>query len=115
VTPGNIEFVQVLVSMTVETGGVAAVLYVDRCGLFGPTTRSTTWLAATTDAAVLGAFLFGVLYGGPALLVHFIKSRWSVGNRLLGPLLGLVAALSLVATDVAAELGAVATVDWLGL
>lgn len=108
-TPGNVEFVQVLVSMTVETGGVAAFLYADR--RLRPTRRRPTrWLPATSEAAVLGAFLFGVLYGGPALMIHFAKSRGA-----LGLVLGLLCAVTVVTVDIGAELGAAATIDWLGL
>ena len=113
-TPGNVEFVQVLASMIVNTGGVAAILHADRARLFGRSTPSTTWLHATREAAVLGAFLFGWLYGGPALVIHFVKSRRRA-NPLAGLLLGLLLALDLVAADIGAQLGAAAAIDWLGL
>jgi hypothetical protein len=109
VTPGNVEFVQVLVSMTVETGGVAAFLYADR--RLRPTRRRPgRWLPSTREAAVLGAFLFGALYGGPALIIHFAKSRGA-----LGLVLGLLCAVTVISVDVVAELGAAAAIDWLGL
>lgn len=108
-TPGNLEFVQVLTSMTIETGGVAAFLYADT--RLRPTRRrARRWLPATTEAAVLGAFLFGPLYGGPALIVHFAKSRGAVGLAL-----GLLFAVTVVVFDVSAQLAAAATIDWLGL
>lgn len=108
-TPGNLEFVQVLTSMTIETGGVAAFLYADT--RLRPTRRrARRWLSATTEAAVLGAFLFGPLYGGPALIVHFAKSRGA-----LGLVLGLFCAVTVVVFDVGAQLVAAATIDWLGL
>jgi hypothetical protein len=109
VTPGNVEFVQVLCSMTVETGGVAAFLYADRH--IRPSRRRTRrWLPATSEAAVLGAFLFGPLYGAPALVVHFTKSRGAVGL-----LLGLVFALTVLALDVGCQLGAAEAIERLGL
>jgi len=109
VTPGNVEFVQVLVSMTVETGGVAAFVCADR--RLRPTRRrERRWLPATTEAAVLGAFLFGPLYGGPALIIHFAKSRGA-----LGLMLGLGCAVTVIATDIGVQLGAAAAIDWLGL
>ncbi len=84
-TPGNVDFVEVLASMAVWTGGVAAVLLFDE--------RRTeqrwsehAWLASTREAAILGAFLFGWLYGCPALLIHFVKSRWSLAGFGLGVL-----------------------------
>jgi hypothetical protein len=110
VTPGNVEFVQVVCSMTVNTGCVGAVLYADeRRSSAGR--RAVSWLPATRDAAVLGAFLFGWLYGGPALLIHFIKSRRS----LAGVGLGLLSAVLLVVADIGAQLGAEAAIEWLGL
>ena len=110
-TPGNVEFAQVLASMTVNTGGVAAILYADRCRLFGPARPTTTWLPSTREAAVLGAFLFGWLYGAPALIIHFVKSRWSPA----GAILGVLCAVDLVAADVGAQLGTAAAIGWLGL
>ena len=109
-TPGNVEFVQVVCSMTVNTGGVAAVLYADE-RWSSSRGRPGAWLPATRDAAVLGAFLFGWLYGGPALLIHFIKSRRSLAG--LG--LGLASAVLLVVADVGVQLGAEAVIEWLGL
>jgi len=109
VTPGNVEFVQVLVSMTVETGGVAAFLYADG-RLRRTRRRPSRWLPATREAAVLGAFLFGALYGGPALIIHFVKSRGAVGL-----VLGLACALTVVSVDIGAELSAAAAIEWLGL
>ncbi len=108
-TPGNVEFVQVLCSMTIETGGVAAFLYADRH--VRPTRRrARRWLPATEEAAVLGAFLFGPLYGGPALVIHFTKSRGALGFPL-----GLVAALAVATFDVCTQLGAGWTIEQLGL
>lgn len=107
-TPGNVEFVQVVASMTANTGGVAALLYADQ--RLRPTWRPQSWLPATREAAVLGAFLFGWLYGGPALVIHFIKSR-----GVLGVALGVLSAIALVTFDVGAQLGAAAAIDWLGL
>ena len=109
-TPGNVEFAQVVCSMTVTTGCVAAVLYADDRRL-RPDRRAGTWLPATIDAAVLGAFLFGWLYGGPALVIYFIKSRRS----LAGVGMGVLSAVLLLAADIAGQLGASATIDWLGL
>jgi hypothetical protein len=109
VTPGNVEFVQVLCSMTIETAGVAALLYADRHVL--PTRRrARRWLPATEEAAVFGTFLFGPLYGGPALIIHFAKSRGAIGF-----VLGLVAAMVVVTLDVCTQLGGAWTIEQLGL
>jgi hypothetical protein len=109
VTPGNVEFVQVVVSMTVCTGVVAAILHGD--DRFARRRTRCTWLPSTRDAAILGTFLFSWLYGAPAVLIHFVKSRWSLG----GVGLGLFWALLLLSADFAAQLGALAAIDLLGL
>ena len=114
VTPGNVEFVQVLMSMSVCTGGVAAILHADErrpCARSLPPRSPRAWLPVTRDAAIFGTFLFSWLYGAPALVIHFVKSRWSLAG--LG--MGLLWAIALVSLDVGAQFGAAATIDWLGL
>jgi len=110
VTPGNADFVEVVVVMTVSTGTTAAILLVDG-RLFGRRYGEHAWLPATTEAAILGTFLFGLPYGCVALLLHFIKSRWS----LLGVVLGVLAAGALFWATVGCDEGALAAIDWLGL
>jgi hypothetical protein len=88
VTPGDVEFVQVLASMTVCTGGVATVLYVDE--RVARRRSPHTWLPSTREAAVLGTFLFSWPYGCPALLIHFVKSRWSLAGWGWGLLWAIV-------------------------
>ena len=73
--------------------------------------RWTEWLPATRDAAVLGAFLFGWLYAGPALIVHFTKSR----GLLRGIPLGLGGVVSLFAAYVGVATAVLSAIDWLGL
>lgn len=109
-TPGNVEFVDVVCSMTVWTGGVAAVLFFDERRLTSRQ-RPRAWLPSTRDTAVLGAFLFGVLYAGPGLLIHFVKTRRSP----LGVALGLLVPIALLALDVGVELTAEAAIAELGL
>jgi hypothetical protein len=108
-TPGNVELVDVVCSMTVWTGGVALVLWLDERHL-PREALARDWLPATRDATVLGAFLFGVLYAGPALLTHFLKTRRS----LLGLLLGVAVPAALLAADFGAQLGAEAIIDLSG-
>lgn len=109
-TPGNVEFVDVVCSMTVWTGGVAVVLFFDERRL---TSRQLAgaWLPSTRDAAVLGAFLFGLLYAAPGLLIHFVKTRRS----LLGVALGLLVPTALLALDIGVELAAEAAIEGLRL
>lgn len=109
-TPGNVEFVQVVSSMVVCTGGVAAIVRVDERRLRGPQLERA-WPPQSRDAVVFGAFLFGILYGGPALLVHFVRTRWSPG----GVGLGLFWMFALFAADLGAQILSAAAVDWLGL
>jgi hypothetical protein len=108
-TPGNLEFVEVVISLSVWTGGVAAVLKLDERR--SERWSEHAWLPASVDAAILGTFLFSMPYGVVALLVHFVKSRWS----LLGLGLGLLFAIAILALDVGAQIGAEAAIDWLGL
>ena len=107
--PGNVEFVQVVASMTVNVAGVAAALHAEERLRRG--WRENAWLPCTRDAAILGALLFGWLYGGPALVIHFVKSR----GWLAGAVLGVLSAVLLVVADAGAQFGAAATIEWLGL
>jgi hypothetical protein len=138
VTDGNIQFIEVVVSMVVGTAVVTAVLYGDERRNRAPHARKRAepnadrapharkraepntdrapysphaWLPATRDAAILGTFLFGWLYGCPALLIHFGKSRWSAA----GWGIGLLWAVLLFAAVVGAALAAEAAIDWLSL
>jgi hypothetical protein len=109
VIAGNVELVQVVASMTVNVAGVAAVLFADEH--LRRRWSASAWLPSTRDAAILGAFLFGWLYGVPALIIHFAKS----GRGWAGAPLGVLFAVLLVILDAAAQLGAIAAIDWLGL
>jgi hypothetical protein len=107
--PGDVEFVDVLCSMTVWTGGVAAILAFD-WRLLKEDQLRRAWPPSTRDTLVFGAFLFGVLYAGPGLLIHFVRTR-----RWLGAVLGLLVPMGLLVLDLGVQLGAEAAIDWLGL
>lgn len=107
---GDVELVQVITSMTVCTGAVAAILHLDARRLIR-LRRHDPWPPSTLDAAVLGTFLFSWAYGAPAVFIHFVRSRWS----LAGVGLGLLWAVLLVATDVGAQLAVEAAIQVLGL
>ncbi len=109
-TPGNVELVAAVCSMTVWTGGVAAVLSFDERRLTAEQ-LSRAWLPATRDAAVLGAFVFSAFYAAPALLLHFVRTRRS----LAGVALGLLVPLAVLALDVGVELAAETAIEALGL
>jgi hypothetical protein len=109
VIAGNVELVQVVVSMTVNVAGVATALFTEEH--LRRRWSENAWLPSTRDAAILGAFLFSWLYGGPALVIHFVKSRgWVVGS-----VLGVLCAVLLGVADAGAQLVAAATIEWLGL
>ena len=109
-TPGNVEFVQVLSSMIVSTATVAAIVVVDERRL-GASELGRAWPRASRDAAIFGAWLFGALFGCLLLLVHFARTR-GLGA---GIGLGLLWAAFLLAADFGTWSLAGAVVDWLGL
>jgi len=109
-TPGDIEFVQVLSSMIVSTATVAAIVVVDERRL-GAGARARAWPRVSRDAAIFGAWIFGALFGCLLLFVHFARTR----GLLVGLGLGLLWTAVLLAVDLGtwSLVGAVA--DWLGL
>jgi hypothetical protein len=109
VIAGNVELVQVVVSVTINVAGVAAALFTEEH--LRRRWSESAWLPSTRDAAILGAFLFSWLYGGPALVIHFVKSR----GWVMGSVLGVTCAVLLGVADAGAQLGAAATIEWLGL
>jgi hypothetical protein len=110
VTPGNVEFVQVITLMTVVPGAVWAVLRFDERRLHGASLERA-WLPVTRDVVVFATWQFGILFGCPALLVWFIRTRWSAW----GVLLGVLGAAALVGVSIGALLACEATIDALGL
>jgi hypothetical protein len=110
VTPGNLELVQVVVSMVMVPATVAAIVRLDERRL--PADRlARGWTPVTRDAVVFASWQFGILFGCPALLVWFVKTRgWPRGSAL-----GLLAAAWLLAVAVASEVVPEAAIEWLGL
>jgi hypothetical protein len=111
VTPGNVEFVEVLVSMVVATGMVVAVVLLDERRLPGPELERA-WPPGSRDAAFFGAWAVGWPAGCLVLLVHFVKTRWSPRGVDLGCLWAI--ALYVVAAEGPARL-VPAIIDWLHL
>ena len=109
-TPGNVEFVQVVVSMVVTPAAVALIVRIDEHRL-RPAALERAWPPQSRDAAVFGAWQFGTIYGCLALLVHFTRTRASA----IGFGLGLLWGLFLLAVDIGAMVLAEAGIDWLGL
>lgn len=109
-SPGNLEFVQVVTEMLVVPGALAAIVRLDERRL-ADDRLARAWPPVTRDAVVFATWQFGVLYGCPALLVWFIRTR----GPWLGLLLGVVAAGALFLVALGAAYLSEATVDWLGL
>jgi hypothetical protein len=110
VSPGNVEFVQVLALLVISPVGVATILRLDERRLRGQQ-LGRAWLTVTRDATVFGAWQFAPIYGCIGLIVHFTKTRWS----LAGFGLGVLWAIALYAANVAAILAIPPVIDWLGL
>jgi hypothetical protein len=89
VSPGNVEFVQVVTTMIVVPAALAMIV----------------------RAVVFATWQFGILFGCPALLVWFIRTRRSG----VGVLLGLAWAGLLFAAAIAASFVPEVAIDWLGL
>jgi hypothetical protein len=109
VTQGNLEFVQVIVSMAVILPALSAVIVLDERRLRGKSLERS-WPAASRDAAVFAVFNFTALVL-VVPLIHFVRTRRNLKGVLLG--VGWTAAILLV--DVAAETGVTEAVDLLGL
>jgi hypothetical protein len=109
-TPGNVEFVQVLASWITTVGAFAAVVRRDERRLKGPAVERA-WPAVSRDAAILGVFLFGAPYAVLAVVIHFARTR----RRFWGALVGLFWGLCLLLLDIGAGIGAETTIDWLGI
>ena len=112
VSPGNVEFVQVVVLMTVVPGFVAAIVRLDERRLRG-IRLERAWTPVTRDAAIFAPWL---LLGMPQLwlpglagLVH-PHARMAVGARGAG-LLAWAAAL-LAVSDGLARFWGEATIEW---
>jgi hypothetical protein len=110
VTPGNLEFVEVVTEMAFTTGAIAAILRLDERRLRSRGLQPA-WPPPSRDAVIFGAYLFGWPYACVALVVHFVRSRWSLAG--LG--LGVLWALAFLGGAILTPALSVAAVDWLGL
>jgi hypothetical protein len=109
-TPGNLEFVQVVATMIVVPSVQAIIVRADERRLSGER-LARAWPAVTRDTVVFATWQFGILFGVPALLVWFIRTRQS----LAGVLLGIAASAGLLGAALAASLVPEVAVEWLGL
>jgi hypothetical protein len=110
VRPGDVELVQVVVTMIVVPAAVAVIVRRDERRL-SPARLARAWPPSTRDTVVFATWQLGVLFGCPAVFVWFVRTRRSLGGVLLG--LGWAALVFLVAN--AAWLLPEAAIDWLGL
>jgi hypothetical protein len=110
VSPGNLEFAQILTLMLVSPVGVAAVLHLDERRL-SDAQLERAWAPATRGATVFNTWQFAPLYGYVGIIVHFTKTRAS----LAGFGLGVVWAVVLYWLSVGAVVAVTAVIEWLGL
>jgi hypothetical protein len=110
VSPGDLEFAQILTLMLVSPVGVATVLHLDERRLRGAQ-LDRAWAPATRGATVLNTWQFAPLYGYVGVIIHFTKTRWS----LAGFGLGVLWAAALHAVNIGAVLAITAIIDWLGV
>ena len=85
-SPGDLEFVQLVVSWVVSVAGAAVVIVRDERRLAGPALERA-WPASSRDAAIYAFSPFSVL-------VHFLRTRRSARGAALG--LGWLGAILLV-------------------
>jgi hypothetical protein len=112
VSPGNKEFVEVVAEMLAVPAVQAAIVRFDEKRL-DPRRLERAWPPVTRDAVVFATWQFGILFGCPALVVWFVRTRtW---RSVAGWALGLASAAGLLATAIGAALGSEAAIDWLGL
>ena len=107
---GNVEFVQVVCEMLVVPAVVATIVRVDERRLKGERLERA-WPPVSRDTVVFATWQFGILFGCPALLVWFVRTRRSV----FGVMQGLAAAGLLFAAALVSALVPEAVIDWLGL
>lgn len=109
-SPGNVELAQVVAMMIVSPVAVAAIVRIDERRL-NADQLARAWPPASRGATVFGAWQFVPIYGCVGLIVHFTKTRWSLGGLGLGVLWAVV----LYALNVGAFVLTDVVIDWLGL
>ena len=108
-SPGNVEFVQVVVLMTVVPGSSPPSSAWTSAASEDRLERA--WTPVTRDAVIFASWQFGILFGCPALLVWFIRTRWSPW----GVALGVAGAARSARRSTGALVPAEATIEWLRL
>jgi hypothetical protein len=116
VSPGDVDFVQVITVMVVSPVAVATILHLDERRLRGEE-RALCWLPATRYATIFGASQVAPLYGCAGVVIHFTKTRWhrQGWGPVVGFLLGLLWAAAVLAVDVGSMALTAEVIDWLRL
>ena len=107
-TAGNLELLQVVVSMAVTLPAVIAIIVLDERRLRGPA-LDRAWPPVSRDAAIFTLWNLGV--HPLCVLLHFVRTRRSA----LGLGLGLGWLLAVIAVEIGAQLATAAVVEWAGL
>jgi hypothetical protein len=110
VRDGDVEFVQVACSMVVVPLVQGAIVRLDERRLSAER-LARAWPPSTRDVVVFATWQFGILFGCPALLVWFVRTR----GWLVGFLLGLAAAALLLGAAILATVVPEAIIEGLGL
>ena len=106
-TPGNVEFVQVVTNLIVTLVAVPAIIVGDERRLCGEE-LARAWPPVSRDAAIFGIYAYGIPV---CLIVHFSRTRRSMRGFLIGVLWFALVYAVLFALD-ALE---VTVIDWLGV
>lgn len=109
-SPGNVELVQVVAIMLVVPATQAAIVRFDEKRL-DEARLERAWLPVTRDMVVFATWQFSILFGCPALVVWFVKTRRSIK----GWALGLASAFALLVVYVGTAIASAEAIDWLGL
>lgn len=107
-SPGNVELVQVVVSMAVTLPSVVAIIVFDERRLRG-VELDRAWPTVSRDAAIFGLWNLGV--HPLCLFVHFIRTRRSFA----GAGLAFLWLAAVVAVDAGAQWAVLQLIDWTGL
>jgi hypothetical protein len=108
VTEGDLELLQVVVSMAVTLPAVAAIIAVDERRLRGPALERA-WPPVSRDAAIFGLWNLGIHL--LCIPLHFVRTRRSLAGLALGT--GWL--MLVIAAEVGAQVATAAVVGWAGL
>lgn len=99
-TPGNLEFVDLIASMVTSLSSVSAIIVLDERRLRGEE-LARAWLPVSRDAAIFG--LANVALHPVCVLLHFVRTRRSWVGVVLGFLWLVIVVVADLGAQVAAE------------